>query len=66
MANIFRKTSLDRLSSPEQLDRLITVTSPRVWLVIITIGLVLACAIVGFFEDPVRVDTSGILYPAAA
>lgn len=63
MANIFRKTSLDRLSSPEQLDRLITVTSPRVWLVIITIGLVLACGIVwGIFgRIPVRVDTSGIL-----
>jgi HlyD family secretion protein len=63
MANIFRKTSLDRLSSPEQLDRLITVTSPKVWLVIITIGLVLACGIIWgvFGRIPVRVDTSGIL-----
>jgi len=63
MANIFRKTSLDRLSSPEQLDRLITVTSPRVWLIIITIGIVLACGIIwGIFgKIPVRVDTSGIL-----
>jgi HlyD family secretion protein len=63
MANIFRKTSLDRLSSPEQLDKLITVTSPRVWLIIITIGVVLTCAIIwGIFgKIPVRVDTSGIL-----
>ena len=63
MANIFRKTSLDRLSSPEQLDKLITVTSPRVWLIIITIGVVLGCGIIWgvFGRIPVRVDTSGIL-----
>ena len=63
MANIFRKTSLDRLSSPEQLDRLITVTSPKVWLILITIGIVLACGIIwGIFgKIPVRVDTSGIM-----
>lgn len=63
MANIFRKTSLDRLSSPEQLDRLITVTSPRIWLTVITIGVVLACGILwGIFGTiPLKVDTSGIL-----
>ncbi len=63
MANIFRKTSLDRLSSPEQLDRLITVTSPKVWLTMITIGIILACGILwGVFGSiPVKVDTSGIL-----
>lgn len=63
MANIFRKTSLDRLSSPEQLDRLITVTSPRIWLTVITVGVVLACGILwGVFGTiPVKVDTSGIL-----
>ncbi|MDD3199097.1 MAG: NHLP bacteriocin system secretion protein [Eubacteriales bacterium] len=63
MANVFRKTSLDRLSSPEQLDRLITVTSPRIWLTLITIGIVLGCGILwGIFGTiPVKVDTSGIL-----
>ena len=63
MADIFRKTSLDRLSSPEQLDRLITVTSPKIWLTMITIGIVLACGIIwGIFGTiPVKVDTSGIL-----
>jgi HlyD family secretion protein len=61
--DIFRKTSLDRLSSPEQLDRLITVTSPKIWLTVITIGVVLACGILwGVFGTiPVKVDTSGIL-----
>ena len=63
MANIFRKTSLDRLSSPEQLDRLITVTSPKVWLTLITVGIILACGVLwGIFGTiPVKVDTSGIL-----
>lgn len=63
MANIFRKASLDRLSSPEQLDRLITVTSPRIWLMMIAIGLVLTCAVIwGIFGSiPLKVDTSGIL-----
>lgn len=61
--NIFRKTALDRLSSPEQLDRLITVTSPRIWLTVISIGVVLACGVLwGVFGTiPVKVDTSGIL-----
>lgn len=61
--DIFRKTSLERLSSPEQLDRLITVTSPKIWLTVITVGVVLACGILwGVFGTiPVKVDTSGIL-----
>ena len=51
------------MSSPEQLDRLITVTSPRIWLILITIGIVLGCGILwGIFGSiPVKVDTSGIL-----
>lgn len=61
--NVFRKTSLDRLSSPDQLDKLITITSPKSWLTVITIGVVLACAILwGVFGTiPKKVDTSGIL-----
>lgn len=64
MANsVFRKVSLERLSSPDQLDKLITVTSPRSWLAIATIGLVLLCAILwGIFGTiPQKVTTSGIL-----
>lgn len=30
--NLFRKDSLDRLSSPEQLDQLMTITNPRGWI----------------------------------
>ncbi|MBF4692597.1 NHLP bacteriocin system secretion protein [Fusibacter ferrireducens] len=38
---IFRKVALDRLSSPEELDQLITVTNPRGWLALIGIGCIL-------------------------
>lgn len=63
MANIFRKAALDKLSSPDQLDKLITVTSPRGWITVLTVGLILACAIIwGVFGTiPQKVDTSGIL-----
>ena len=63
MANIFRKKSIDRLSSPEQLDTLITVTSSRTWMTLICIGIVLACVVLWsvFGRIPIKVDTSGIL-----
>jgi len=38
---IFRKVSLDRLSSPEQLDQAMQVTSPRGWIQLGAMGLVL-------------------------
>lgn len=43
---IFRKVSIDRLSSPEQLDKMITVTSPKTWFVLIATGLILVTVIV--------------------
>ena len=39
---VFRKVSLDRLSSPEQLDQMIRVTSPLGWTALLAIGLLLA------------------------
>ncbi len=33
--SIFRKKSLDRVTSPEQLDDYIKVTTPSVWLILI-------------------------------
>ena len=40
--SMFRQAALDRLSSPEQLDQLMQVTSPRVWLA----AFVLAAAVI--------------------
>lgn len=42
---LFRKVTLDRLSSPEQLDQLIKVTTPRSWYTLLALGLILVAAI---------------------
>jgi len=48
---IFRETALERLSSPEQLDRMIRVTSPRGWMSLTAlwaaVGAVIAWAFLG-------------------
>jgi HlyD family secretion protein len=44
--DIFRQVSLDRLSSPEQLDQLLHVTTPRGWLALTALGGLLAVALV--------------------
>jgi HlyD family secretion protein len=43
---VFRKVSLDRLSSPEQLDQVMQVTNPRGWLALAAIGVLLVTALV--------------------
>ncbi|MHB9094535.1 MAG: NHLP bacteriocin system secretion protein, partial [Eubacteriales bacterium] len=60
---LFRKVSLERLASPEQLDELIKVTSPRAWLALIAIGCILISAIVwGFLGSiPTKIEGQGIL-----
>ena len=40
--NIFRKKTLDRISSPEQLTDYLRVTNPGIWLVLATVVLLLA------------------------
>ena len=45
MANIYRKTALDKLSLPEQLDKAITVISPSFWIAIIGLGVILLIAL---------------------
>jgi len=42
---IFRKVTLERLSSPEQLDQLMRITTPKGWVALISIGALLACAV---------------------
>jgi len=42
---LFRKVALERLSSPEQMDQLIHVTSPRGWLALFALLLLLATAV---------------------
>ena len=60
---IFRKAALERLSSPEQLDRLVTLTSPVGWLALLAIALMLAGAVAWSVLGtiPTRVEGAGIL-----
>src|SRR6266700_8109835 len=61
--SIFRKVALERLSSPEQLDQLITLTSPIAWTALLAISLLLSAIVAwGIFGSvPTRVQGSGIL-----
>ena len=43
---VFRKVSLNRLASPEQLDQLMRVTDARGWIALLAIAIVLLTATV--------------------
>jgi HlyD family secretion protein len=60
---IFRAAALKRLSSPERLNELVKVTSPKSWLAIAAIwGLLIAALIWGIFgEIPKKVHGGGII-----
>lgn len=61
--SLFTKAALERLSSPEQLDMLMRVTSPIGWLALDTVGVCLVIGILwGIFGTvPNKVDGKGIL-----
>jgi HlyD family secretion protein len=60
---IFRSVALERLSSPEQLDQLMQVTTPRGWLLLLGMGALLLTALVwGVLGSvPERIAGQGIL-----
>ncbi|QJR35354.1 NHLP bacteriocin system secretion protein [Gemmatimonas groenlandica] len=62
-ASPFRQSALDRLASPEQLDRMLVVTSPRLWSVLVglllLVGALLTWSLLG--RIPITVDGTGIL-----
>jgi HlyD family secretion protein len=62
-SNVFRKVSLDRLSSPEQLDELMRVTDPKGWVLLAAFAVVVGTAIVwGVFGSlPHDVAGTGML-----
>ena len=45
MKNIYRKTAIERLSSPEQLDKPVEILRPGRWLVIVGMILLIIAAI---------------------
>lgn len=56
---VFRKVSLERLSSPEQLDQLMQVTEPRGWVILGAFGVVLLTAVVWGFVGTIPQNVSG-------
>ena len=57
--SVFRKVSLERLSSPEQLDQLLQVTRPSGWLALGSLGCVLAAALVWGFLGTIPTEVRG-------
>jgi hypothetical protein len=62
MADLFRKTSLEKLSSPEQLDRAIVITPPMFWIALVGGFLMIAGVLLWavFGKIPVNVEEQGI------
>lgn len=61
--SIFRQAALERLSSPEQLDQLMQVTTPRAWLALLALlGLIITVVVWSFSDTiPTQVLGQGIL-----
>src|ERR1700730_13846013 len=66
--SIFRRAALERLSSPEQLDYLMSITSPAGWLAVSALGIILFLIVLwGFLgRIPDTVAGSGILIRGGA
>lgn len=62
-SKIFRKVALDRMSSPEHLDQLLRVTTPKTWLALLALIVFLGAAVAwGYFgELTIRVSGPGVL-----
>jgi HlyD family secretion protein len=61
--SIFRKVSLERLSSPEQLDQLLRVTTPKNWLALVALFAVLSVIVVWGITGtiPTKVQGQGVI-----
>lgn len=65
---IFRNVALDRLSSPEQLDQVLQVTTPKGWLALLTIsGFIIVVLVWAIFGSiPTKVQGTGIFISGGA
>ncbi len=63
---LFRKESLERLSSPERLDQLMQVVRPMDWLPLATLGVLVLLTVIWsiFGRIPITVSGRGILIPS--
>ena len=63
MAKVFRKSAIERLSSPEQLDKALAIGSPMSWLALIGVTIMIVVALVWSVVGtlPTMLDASGII-----
>lgn len=59
-ASFYRKSALEKLSTPEKLDQLIKVTEPRAWIALITIIALLITGIAWSFWGNVKTKLDGV------
>ena len=66
MADLYRKSALERISSPEQLDKALVITSPMSWLALAGVTLIIVVTLVWSIIGtiPVTVTTSGVISSA--
>jgi HlyD family secretion protein len=67
-SNLFRKAALEKLSSPERLDVLMRVTSPKGWLALGSLGLLIVGVVVWSVigQIAIKVEGKGILMRGGA
>ncbi|MCC5645529.1 NHLP bacteriocin system secretion protein [Nostoc sp. CHAB 5824] len=66
-SSLFRKESLERLSSPERLDQLMQVVNPKSWLPLVALGSIVGVAVIWsiYGRIPITVEGRGVLiYPS--
>lgn len=63
MAELYRKSSLERISSPDQLDTMLKISSPMSWLALAGATLIVVITIIWAFigRIPMTVTTTGIV-----
>jgi len=59
LSTIFRKVSLERLSSPEQLDQMVQVTDPKGWLALAGLGALLLATVGWGIWGSIPTEASG-------
>ena len=62
--SLFRKESLDRIQSPEKTDDMIRVSTPKAWILVAALLLIIAGALVWGFTGsiPKTVTANGVIY----
>ncbi|MBO6159510.1 MAG: hypothetical protein J6P72_09690 [Firmicutes bacterium] len=63
MAQLYRKSALEKISSPEQLDKALVVSSPASWLALIGLTLIVVVVVIWSFIGtlPTTVSANGIV-----